>query len=96
MRVHWTPLAESDLDNIQAYIAEGDAVAAIRTVLTIIHRVESLLSTHPQLGKTGRVPETRELILTGTPYIVAYEVAKGKINILAVIHSAMQWPDSFD
>lgn len=33
--------------------------------------VENLIE-HPNLGRPGRLPETRELVVSGTPFIVVY------------------------
>jgi len=42
------------------------------------------------MGRPGRVPETRELVIQ--PYIVAYRVKGGIVQILRVLHSAREWP----
>lgn len=39
---------------------------------------------------------TRELVITGTPYLVPYRVVGDVIVILRVLHGARQWPDRFD
>jgi toxin ParE1/3/4 len=41
------------------------------------------------------VAGTRELVVTGTPYIVAYAVADQRVEVLAIIHGAQRWPDTF-
>jgi len=43
----------------------------------------------------GRVPGTRELVVTGTPYIVAYRVRDETVEILRVFHAARKWPERF-
>jgi len=53
------------------------------------------LVVHPYLGRPGRVTGTRELVVTSTPFIVAYQVVDDRIEILAVFHGARIWPDSF-
>jgi plasmid stabilization system protein ParE len=40
------------------------------------------------LGRPGRVPGTRELIIPDTPFIAAYAIEKARIVILAVYHGA--------
>ena len=47
------------------------------------------------MGRPGRVPGTRELVIPGTPYIVPYRVQGEAIQILRVYHSARRWPESF-
>jgi plasmid stabilization system protein ParE len=46
-------------------------------------------------GRPGRVPGTRELVISDTPFIAAYAIEKARIVILAVYHGAQQWPESF-
>ena len=93
MRVRWTANAERDLDAIEAFIGQDNAVAAIETVLAILQRVEDTLSAHPSIGRAGRVHGTRELILARTPYIVPYRVRDKTIEVLRVLHAARRWPE---
>jgi len=51
-----------------------------------------LLSDNPALGRTGRVRGTRELVIAGTPYIVAYRVRGEVAQVLRVLRGAQQWP----
>ncbi len=94
-RVRWTSPALADLDSIQDYIAEQNPAAASRLVNDILDRTEELLSANPELGRPGRIAGTRELILSGTTYLVAYRLT-GTVEILAVMHGAREWPESFD
>ncbi len=47
------------------------------------------------LGRPGRVKGTRELVVTRTPYIVAYRLKRQSIQILRVLHGARLWPERF-
>jgi toxin ParE1/3/4 len=49
----------------------------------------------PYLGRPGRVEDTRELVVSGTPYIVVYTVLDDLVVIIAVQHDAQKWPDRF-
>ena len=71
------------------------SAAARRIVLRILHDVERLLPDNPHMGRPGRVPGTRELVIAQTPTIVPYRVQREAIQILRVYHSARRWPDSF-
>jgi plasmid stabilization system protein ParE len=63
--------------------------------MRIVDHVE-LLTDEPKLGRPGRVPGTRELVVPRTPYIVAYAVlSSDSIRILGVRHGARRWPESF-
>ena len=92
MRLRWTRLAESDLDNIAAYIGQDNQAAAARVVLELIEQTETLLSRHVALGRPGRVVGTRELVIGNLPYIVPYRVRDNDIEILRVLHTSRRWP----
>ena len=91
MRVQWHPLACTDLAELVAYIADDDPSAALR-VLDDIGRQTGMLSRHPEIGRPGRVRGTRELVVTGTPYIAAYRVSGDVVTILRLLHGARRWP----
>ena len=87
MRVRWLRRALRNLDQEADYIARDEPQAAVQVVERIVTSVE-LLATQPALGRTGRVPGTRELIVTGTPYMVPYRVRDDTVEILRVIRSS--------
>lgn len=91
MRVRWLRLALLDLDDVEAYIARDNPVAAAELVLKIVRAV-SLLREQQGLGRAGRVSGTKELVVPGTPYIVPYRVKDGTIEVLRVYHAARRWP----
>ena len=62
-------------------------------VVVKIVRAVSLLKDHPGLGRTGRVPGTRELVVPKTPFIVPYRVKDDTVQILRVYHASRIWPD---
>lgn len=92
MQILWAKGAKQNLDQIEKHIAQDNPLAAINTVLKVIRAVETL-SDHPAMGRSGRVMGTRELIISSTPYIVPYRIKKAHIEILRVLHGAMQWPE---
>ncbi len=51
------------------------------------------LANNPHIGRPGRVPGTRELIISKTPYIVPYQVSGDTLQILRVYHGSRQWPE---
>lgn len=50
------------------------------------------LSNFPSMGRPGRVSGARELVVSGTPYIIPYRVRDEEVEILRVFHGARKWP----
>jgi len=94
MKIAWSPEAIEDLVSLRAYIAEDNPAAARRSVQHIVESIEQLLPDNPRIGRAGRVPGTRELVIPRTPYIVPYRLQRTTIQILRVYHAARRWPDS--
>jgi len=94
MTLIWSPAAIADLAALRAYIASDDLAAAQRVALHIIRSVETFLPNSPEMGRPGRIPGTRELVITRTPYIVPYRLVGNTVQVLRVFHSARRWPDA--
>lgn len=58
-----------------------------------IRQAVSHLDRQPRTGRLGKLEETRELVVPGTPFIIVYRVANGVVEILRIIHGAQLWPD---
>jgi toxin ParE1/3/4 len=93
--IEWTEQATRQLDQAYDYIAlsNSEAVAA-RITMQIVTSVQQL-AAFPMSGRSGRVPGTRELIISNTPFVAAYSVDHDCIVILAVYHGAQEWPEVF-
>lgn len=91
----WSPEAIDDLAALRGFIEQDDPAAARKVALHILHNVEVLLPNNPEMGRPGRVPGTRELVIPRTPFIVPYRVVGSTIQILRVFHGARRWPDTF-
>ena len=91
-RVRWTRRARRRLREIGAYVEEHNPVAAARVVGAIARSIERL-GREPGRGRPGRIRGTRELVVIGTPYLVAYRVHVNDIEILTIQHGAQRWPD---
>ena len=94
MKIVWSELARQDLRQIFEFIANENPNAA-RRLLGEIKEQAIILIDNPQIGRPGRVEGTRELVLSGTNYILPYRVKVKQVQILAVFHGARKWPDSF-
>ena len=92
MRLRWLRQALRKLDNEATHIAADDAAAARLVVKRVLDAV-SVLAEQPGLGRPGRVPGTRELIVAKTRYIVPYRVQGEAVEILRVFHTSRRLPD---
>lgn len=92
MRLSWSRRAHHDVDAIEDYIAQDNPVAALEVRDKIEAQVK-LLRQHPRLGRVGRVKGTRELVISGLPYIVIYVIQRSGIQIARLLHGAQQWPN---
>ena len=75
------------------YVGQGHPGVA-RAMLTVILDAAEAIGEMPLRGKPGRVAGTRELVVSHTPFIIAYRPSSPRPDILAVIHGARMWPES--
>lgn len=92
MILRWLDAALADLRAIKAYIAEENPAAA-QQVIASIRSEAGILINQPTIGRTGRIADTRELVISQYPYIVAYREHSGEIHVLAVVHTSRRWPE---
>lgn len=92
MRVRWLRRALNDLEAAESWFARDNPGAADELVLRIVKTV-SLLKDQPGIGRPGRVPGTRELVVPETMFVVPYRVREDVVVILRVYHSARKWPE---
>ena len=84
--IKWTKSALASLDEIAGFIAKDNPTRATSFVLELQAAVAKL-QTHPGMGRAGRVPGTRELVLHQN-YIAIYRVRSDKVEILRLHHAA--------
>lgn len=94
MRVRWLRTALANLNAEAEFISKDNPAAAARTVTAIVDAVQ-LLKQYPAMGRPGRVPGTRELVIPDTPYIIPYRVRGEVLELLRVFHGARKWPTRF-
>jgi toxin ParE1/3/4 len=92
MRLEWSGFAQSDRGAIFDYIEADSPHAAIAVDERIREQIE-VWARFPQSGRLGRIEGTRELVISRTPYIVAYRITENTVRILRVLHGARRWPD---
>ncbi|MGZ5268080.1 MAG: type II toxin-antitoxin system RelE/ParE family toxin [Caldimonas sp.] len=92
MRVRWLRTALRNLEEEASFIAADDSVAARLVVERVLEAVAQLAG-QPGLGRPGRVPGTRELVVAKTRYIVPYRVRGDTVEILRVFHASRRLPE---
>src|SRR6266511_6108988 len=74
MNIVWHSKAEIDLSDLSDYIAQDNPSAALRVFRKVVTATEQL-AAFPQLGRDGRIEGTRELVVSGLPYIVVVSLS---------------------
>ncbi len=86
--IEWTEQATRHLDQAHDYITLSNSEeVAVRITMHIANSVQQL-ATFPMSGRPGRVRGTRELVISNSPFVVAYSIEKEHIVILAIFHRA--------
>jgi addiction module RelE/StbE family toxin len=86
MPIKWTQTALGSVDEIAGYIAKDNPARASSFVVELRDAVTKL-QLHPGMGRAGRVPGTRELVLHKN-YIAIYRVRGDDVEILRLHHVA--------
>ncbi|GLH48691.1 MULTISPECIES: type II toxin-antitoxin system RelE/ParE family toxin [Pseudomonas] len=94
MQVEWLRAALRNLDDEAAYIAEENPKAAHEFVLAILSGLEQV-AAFPAMGKEGRVPGTREWVVSRWPYIVPYRIREGRLQVMRIFHTRRQPPKAW-
>jgi toxin ParE1/3/4 len=93
--IEWTEQATRQLDQAHDYVAlSNNEEVAARITMQIVSSVQQL-AVYPMSGRAGWVTGTRELVISNTPFLVAYAIEKADIVVLAVYHGAQHWPEGF-
>jgi toxin ParE1/3/4 len=87
----WPPRAIEHLAHLRSYIARENPKAANRVAAVLLEAVERL-GELPNLGRPGRVAGARELVVSGTPYVIPYRLRGDRLEVIAVFHGRQRWP----
>ena len=93
LRLAFTRPAKLDLDELIIHIGDDSPAAAVSVASRILDQIRRLRE-QPEIGRKGRRAGTRELVVDGTRYIVAYriDVAHSQVQILRIVHTSRRWP----
>jgi addiction module RelE/StbE family toxin len=94
LKVRWLNKALRDLDHEASYLATENP-AAVHLLVERIREAVAQLSDQPSLGRPGRVPGTRELVVLRTRYLLPYRVRAQTIEILRVFHTSRRPPQTW-
>ncbi len=86
MRIDWLRTALRNLDSEAGYIAQENPAAARTFVSAVLADVERLAS-NPSAGREGRVPGTREWVMSDYPYLIPYRIRAGRLQVLRIFHT---------
>jgi toxin ParE1/3/4 len=83
----WLHRAIADRDAKLEYIAQDNPRAAIEQGDRITHQVGQMVQ-YSEMGRTGRKKGTRELVISGTPFIIVYRIKANRIELLRLLHGS--------
>lgn len=91
LTIKYTKLAIADLNNAYEYICAENPSAAREIVekikVTLLH-----LQMQPFLGHIGRVENTYEFLVFGTPFIIVYMVDGDNLIVVSILHTYKKYP----
>lgn len=87
MRVHFSPLAQSDLAEIRHYIAQDRPLAAARLIRSIRDRIRATIASFPETGQAcdALAPGLRSYAIGN--YLIFYRVTD-RVEVARVLHGA--------
>jgi plasmid stabilization system protein ParE len=91
--VEWTEIAEFELDALVWFIAADSISAALAMDARIRSRARTLADL-PEMGRPGRFPGTRELVLPHDRCVLIYKLVDDRVQVLRLIHGGQQGPSA--
>jgi toxin ParE1/3/4 len=83
MRTVWSRRALQHLVEIRSYLAKDHPRAVRQVVARLLESVDRLAG-YPHIGRSGHAIGTRELVVSGTPYVIPYRVTEDRLQLIAV------------
>lgn len=91
MRIEWTPRAIKEQEKILNFLGKRDPDAATRINASLLEAIERVVQ-FPYSGRVGRVNGTRECVFH-KHYLFIYRVKGDAVEIMAVLHTSLLWPE---
>jgi toxin ParE1/3/4 len=86
----WRRSARQRYLEVLDYVAQRNFLAAIRLEQDIERKLGTL-KAFSEIGRPGRVPNTRELVVHPN-YLVVYKVGPKSVTILRLLHARQLYP----
>ncbi len=87
-RLTWSKSAKADIAAIVGFIDRRNPYAAEHVKHAILESARKL-KQFPEIGRAAQRPNTRLLVVTGLPYILAYRVEGDVVEIGSVLDARM-------
>jgi addiction module RelE/StbE family toxin len=91
VKVEWLPRALNNLRDQVVYVGQRNLPAA-RELAGAVKAAAGQIAKFPYSGRKGRVPGTRELVVSRTRLVLVYRVEQDAVVIIRVLHAARRWP----
>lgn len=86
--INITPEAERDITSITTNIAQQHSLEEARKSIAIFKNQLEKLATSADKGREGACAGTKEMVLTGLPYVAVYEVKNKSVNVIRILYGA--------
>lgn len=84
--------AEQDLEHILTHYLTDAGIDVAHSIYRRIHAAVRSRKDFPERTRIGRVPGTRELVITRLPYIAVIRVEAERVLVLNLVHTARKYP----
>lgn len=92
MRVIWAEQARREWAALYRFYFARNPEAARRMRRRVMDAA-GWLRDYPHIGRPGRMQASRELVISGTPFLLVYDNAPDRVEIVHVYHGRQNWQD---
>jgi plasmid stabilization system protein ParE len=90
MKLIWSEQARQEWVGQYRFYFARNPEAARRLRQAVMDGARRLRS-HPHMGRPGRVANSRELVISATPFLLVYDVNPVRIEILHLFDGRQDW-----
>ena len=85
-------MSVGDSYDLFPYLRLRFAASQARRVSDAIFETATSLQDMPNRGRKGRKLDTREMLISGFPFVIIYRVGQEAVEIARILHTSQQWP----